>query len=314
MDDKSSFDNGKPIKIEKNILCNNSVNNNESNNLDISNSYSIDVSKKNNSVLMKDIKIIKNNRLLNYLNNIKPNLKKEIFSKIKLKELSSKSRVSESLPTYDISVSNSMSLNKPKIISSKLRNIKVYNNPDYIKLNSLFRLPPITNKNRRNLKTLIISKNNSPGNNNNSSFLTDIKPKRILLSPLKRLHKRRGENTVEDKKDHRHDNIYNFMKLKYYEDVNEKYEKKLRDDSFIDRGVKDKIIKIEKVGIFWKNVFEYCGAFIFAEKFRKLRKPIRKDDDSYNINRRKINKTPKKIIYTSLICNKIIHSQNKEKI
>ena len=39
----------------------------------------------------------------------------------------------------------------------------------------------------------------------------------------------------QNKEDTRYNNIHSFMKLKYYEDVNEKYEK-LRDDSFIDRG------------------------------------------------------------------------------
>ena len=173
-------------------------------------------------------------------------------------------------------------------------NKKKYNKNDYIKLNSLFSLPPIDKKfNRYNSIKTIYEKNKSHNNeiiNNNKS--------RLMLN----------------KYSNKYDNLWSFMKLKYYEDVNEKFEKKLRDDSFIDRGVKDKIIKMGKVGIFWRNVFEYCIPHLLEEKLKKMKK-IKKNSNRYNQNgdilHNSNTKFDKKFLYTNMFNIQKIHNKNK---
>ena len=119
---------------------------------------------------------------------------------------------------------------------------------------------------------------------------------------------------IENDKNNKYDNINSFMKLKYYEDVNEKFEKKLRDDSFIDRGVKDKIIKMGKVGIFWRNVFEYCIPHLLEEKLKKMKK-IKKNSNRYNqdgdILHNSNTKFNKKFLYTNMFNIQKIHNKNK---
>ena len=300
-----------PIKIKKPFDINYSKN------------QTIDVKKENPLLLKEDKKLINNNRLLSYFNNI--NLKNEYI----YKDLPHKRRNSENDISNEETITNSLvgptKLNISQIYSRK--NIdKYYDNPNYIKLNSLFILPPLKKKINPyySKKTLNIT-------NNNYNFITEINQNIERYNSisnnkvsLKRLKNKIGNKSIQlndkddfdENEDHKHDNIYSFMKFKYYEDVNEKYEKKLRDDSFIDRGVKDKIIKIGEVGTFWRNVFEYCGSFIFAEKFKNIKKQFRKkymksEEEDFNLY--KINKTPNKKIYTNLFVNKIIHYQNNNK-
>ena len=104
------------------------------------------------------------------------------------------------------------------------------------------------------------------------------------------------------------------MKFKYYDDIHEKLEKKLKDESFLDRGVKDKIIKIGKFGVFWRNVIEYCSPLVFTEKYKNIKKHYIKnsysqDVKSLNGNNRVINK----ILYTSILRTKLIHEQYKKR-
>ena len=109
--------------------------------------------------------------------------------------------------------------------------------------------------------------------------------------------------------------IYNFMKFKFYEDVDEKLEKKLRDDLFIDKDIKDKIIDMEKIGVFWKNVFDYCNPKIYSEKFRyknKYRKNSFISEDSIEIINK--DKMPNQKLYTNIVRSQIVHYKNKYKI
>ena len=98
------------------------------------------------------------------------------------------------------------------------------------------------------------------------------------------------------------------MKLKYYEDINEKLEKKLKDDSFLDRGIKDKIIKMGKVGVFWKNVIEYCSPLLFEEKYKNMKNIILKQDEKIN---NKGNNEFNKVLYTTMLRTKLIHNKNR---
>ena len=300
-----------PIKIRKSFDFNYSKN------------QAIDINKENPLLLKEDKKLINSNRLFNYLNNI--NLKKEYI----YKNIPQKNRNSENDISNEETITNSLfekKINISQIYSSKNKNN--YNGiPKYIKLNSLYSLPPLKKKINpyNSKKTLNISNNNynfiTEINQNEKKRFNSINNNKISLKKIKnkignKSIQLKDKDDFEENIDHKHDNIYSFMKFKYYEDVNEKYEKKLRDDSFIDRGVKDKIIRIGEVGIFWRNVFEYCGSFIFAEKFKNIKKQFRKKymkSEGEDFNFYKINKTPNKKLYTNLLVNKIIHYQNKYK-
>ena len=321
-----------------NIDTNLTINKNQSNqikmiksiktcNLKNTNNQIIDLKNKTPLLLKEDIKLIKNNKLLNYLKTINSN-KEHIYNNI---HLSPKSRNSHSLISNNEYFSKSTSPKKIKPLycdSSLGRKIIFYDNLNYIKLNSLFSLPPITKKknpynskksiNTSNLSKYFITEINSNKNRFNSF---SNKQKRSLIKlknkKLGNINMQiKGREGFEEKRIHKNDYINNFMKFKYYDDINEKYEKKLRDDSFLDRGDKDKIIKIGKVSIFWKNVIEYCGSFIFAEKFKNIEKQFRKKnlgkEEEYYIN--KFNKGQNKTLYTNLLVNKIIHYQNNNNI
>ena len=104
------------------------------------------------------------------------------------------------------------------------------------------------------------------------------------------------------------------MKNKYYEDIKEKLEKKLKDELFMDIGTRDKIINMRKVGIFWKNVCDYCNPLLYAEKYKNVKKNLKKShSQSDNIKRNNNNNNSKNLnqkLYNNIILSKIIHNKN----
>ena len=275
----------------------------------------IDINNKNNLSSGKGNVLITNNAFLNYIKNIKSKKeKKHILNSRNLDNLLLKD---ESVSTNSPKRTNISEYISPRNIKINKNKKNYYNNPNYVKLNSLFSLPPIIKRKNPYNNNSITEINSNP---NRQRFNSLNNNKKIVLNNINNKYMNNKSFSIKDKEeneDHKYDNINSFMKFKYYEDVNEKFEKKLRDDSFIDRGIKDKIIKIGKVGIFWRNVFEYCGSFIFAEKFKNIKKQFRKkylkqQEEEFNIN--KYSKTPNKKLYTNLLVNKRIHYQNRNKI
>ena len=240
-----------------------------------------------NNLFSKENNSINNNISINDSNSVK---KKELDINL------SKSKISKN---------NSSLTNQPHPLNIKI--IKKKNNKnEYLKLNSLFTLP-IINKtiSRYNSNKTIYSQKNL--------FLTDANKNIIRNNSKLRLNLFNNNISLNRiNKDKKYNNLYSFMKLKYYEDINEKLEKKLRDDSFIDRGVKDKIIKMGKVGVFWKNVIEYCSPLLFEEKYKNVKK-ILKNNCSYDEKSKKKGNGFDKILYTSVLRNKILHYQNRNK-
>ena len=190
------------------------------------------------------------------------------------------------------------------------------NKNDYIKLNTLFTLPTIDKKFIRynSNRSIKIPKNIFLNNFINNKYKNDSNKNNKLRFNLFNQNISIAKSNNESK----YNNLYSFMKLKYYEDVNERLEKKLRDESFIDRGVKDKLIKMGKVGIFWKNVIEYCSPLLFEEKYKNMKKIINNKKNKFSCDEKPINKNNgfDRILYTSMLRSKIIHSQsrNKEKL
>ena len=74
------------------------------------------------------------------------------------------------------------------------------------------------------------------------------------------------------------------MKDKYYIDVEKKYNHKLDAKLFpSDHSMKDKIIYMKKVSIFWNSVFKYCVPIINGQKY-KLQHMISSENKLKDLN------------------------------
>lgn len=248
-----------------------------------------------NILLSKEGNIFKNcNKLFNESNKI------NIYNSVV------KSSKSNRILLRDSSILSKNDNSLKKIFLNNSNNKKNYNNDDYIKLNSLFTLPLLEKKMNKydSFKTINFPKinlltdfNSNKYNSRNSSknkLRLNLFNQSLTLSKTKKIDK--------------YDNLKSFMKLKYYEDINEKLEKKLKDDSFLDRGIKDKIIKMGKVGVFWKNVIEYCSPLLFEEKYKNMKNIILKQDEKIN---NKGNNEFNKVLYTTMLRTKLIHNKNR---
>lgn len=204
----------------------------------------------------------------------------------------------------NLSINNSFSNNIQTIGKSFSNKINIIKNPNYIKLNSLFLYPKVSPK--RNFPNKI-NYSNSIDVSNKKRFknlkLNILNNNNIKLNLLKIQNKKENDQLYE---------IKNFMKMKYYEDIKAKLEKKLKDDSFFDKGDKDKLIKIGRFKIFWKNVLDYCGGYLFSQHYKDLKKANTRFQNTKNetINKIKLQKKPGNTIYTNILKSKLIHYKN----
>lgn len=199
----------------------------------------------------------------------------------------------------NLSINNSFSNNIQTIGKSFSNKINIIKNPNYIKLNSLFLYPKVSPK--RNFPNKI-NYSNSIDVSNKKRFknlkLNILNNNNIKLNLLKIQNKKENDQLYE---------IKNFMKMKYYEDTSAKMEKELKDDSFVDRGDKDKLIQIGKFHVFWKNVLDYCGGYIFTQRMKNLSLQNSSNDSK---NKIKLKKIPNNRVYTSILRSKLIHYKN----
>lgn len=199
----------------------------------------------------------------------------------------------------NLSINNSFSNNIQTIGKSFSNKINIIKNPNYIKLNSLFLYPKVSPK--RNFPNKI-NYSNSIDISNKKRFknlkLNILNNNNIKLNLLKIQNKKENDQLYE---------IKNFMKMKYYEDTSAKMEKELKDDSFVDRGDKDKLIQIGKFHVFWKNVLDYCGGYIFTQRMKNLSLQNSSNDSK---NKIKLKKIPNNRVYTSILRSKLIHYKN----
>ena len=199
----------------------------------------------------------------------------------------------------NLSINNSFSNNIQKIGKSFSNKINIIKNPNYIKLNSLFLYPKVSPK--RNFPNKI-NYSNSIDVSNKKKFknlkLNILNNNNIKLNLLKIQNKKENDQLYD---------IKNFMKMKYYEDTSAKMEKELKDDSFVDRGDKDKLIQIGKFHVFWKNVLDYCGGYIFTQRMKNLSLQNSSNDSK---NKIKLKKIPNNRVYTSILRSKLIHYKN----
>ena len=180
---------------------------------------------------------------------------------------------------------------------------------DYINLNSLFISPIKSNKNKNSLKF------------NFSNSISEKDKKKILFEKrIKNLKNNFSKNsnsnqiisinkTNNSKKKDSFFAIKNFMKMKYYEDVNKILRKKLKYNSFFDLKDRDKLIKIGQFQIFWKNVMDICSSSLLASRLKNNNEEI-KDISGEKKAKIKLKKFPSNRIYTSLYRAKMLHYKN----
>ena len=183
--------------------------------------------------------------------------------------------------------------------------IKINNNKNKnIFLNSLFNLPTISptlpKSYKHSIKNVINRNNIFLTNNNNLDCSRSVDNSTLFKSSY---------CNTEEREDNK---LEHYMKNKFYEDIEKKMNNKLNNKIFChDNSIKDKIIKLNKIGVFWGSVFEYCNPLITTQKYRCI-KNKQLFDDIYNDDyKQKINNQNKPILFTHNLINKLRH---KEKI
>ena len=195
--------------------------------------------------------------------------------------------------------------NPTNICSKSTKNIK-NNYIDYINLNSLFKSPKNNNKKKISIK---FNLSNSINEKDKKKLLFEKRLKtlkynfsnknNLLPIKLKNNFKKRDDLFA----------IKNFMKMKYYEDVNKIMRKKLKYNSFFDLKDREKLIKIGQFQIFWKNVFDICRSSLLATKLKSKNNEI-KNLSGENKAKIKLKKFPGNRIYTSIYRSKMLHYNN----
>ena len=114
-------------------------------------------------------------------------------------------------------------------------------------------------------ETLGFLNNNNKNININLIGYNKISVKKNL-KPIKIIKKLNPSNIYRKDKINE---LQNFMKDRFYADTELKMKKKLKNTTFsIDNSLKNKIIEINKIGDFWKGVFDYCNPVINLKKYK----------------------------------------------
>jgi len=113
----------------------------------------------------------------------------------------------------------------------------------------------IINKNDKNININLIGYNKISVKNN--------------LKPIKIIKKLNPASIYQKDNNCKINELKNFMKDRFYADTEIKMKKKLKNTTFsIDNSLKNKIIEINKIGDFWKGVFDYCNPVINLKKYK----------------------------------------------
>ena len=201
-----------------------------------------------------------------------------------------------------------MNLNSKSIHAKSKKKIK-NKYLDYINLNSLFNSPIKRKKNKISLK---FNYSNSISERDKRKILFENRIKSLKYNFPKninsnQIHPIKLTNNLKKKDDLFA--IKNFMKMKYYEDVNKIMNKKLKYNSFLDLKDRDKLIKIGQFRIFWKNVFDICRSSLLASNIKNKNKEIKTSSEEKK-EKTKSKKFPSNRIYTSIYRSKMLHYKN----
>ena len=187
-------------------------------------------------------------------------------------------------------------------------NSNTFNKNKFLLLTSLYKLPVIKSKiilakkpttqifNGFSKNNYITPSNNTSSINSKKSFNDSISSSYnesfnnlFNLRYNNDINKSNGEfNQSNQSKSKRKrkpfSNLYASLKDKYYIDVEKKYNHKLDAKLFpSDHSMKDKIIYMKKVSIFWNSVFKYCVPIINGQKY-KLQHMISSENKLKDLN------------------------------
>ena len=153
---------------------------------------------------------------------------------------------------------------KYSILKAKIKPYNTLNG--YVGTNNLFTLPTIYKSPKIN---------NSP-----IKKCFSVKKNKNKELNCKNIFSRNNIKTGIEYKDKKlTDGLKTFMKSKYYEDVEDRVNKKLNGNCFLDTSSHDKIVELNKIGVFWNNVCDFCNPIIYAQKYRCQRKNIKSLND-----------------------------------
>lgn len=191
---------------------------------------------------------------------------------------------------------------KLRFFNSILKNNKSKKNKvKNILLTSLFNLPHI--KSYKNIR-----------NKTDSKFKNNFEKIRINDSHQNNCEKKNINGEIEGI------NLEDYLKDKFYEDIDKKMTIKFKFKNFFhDNSVKERIIKMKKIGLFWGSIFEYCNPILSAKKFKyskkfyQKRKNLKKNDMYIEEYKSKTNKEIKPILYTHNLYNTLMRNQKNKK-
>ena len=200
------------------------------------------------------------------------------------------------LKTRNLTMKNLFKCNSENDIMIKTKNdkkINITNNNNFLLLTSLYKLPSIKKQNKITfkpqspLRTIIHTKcvfpkstssintkktfndsiTSSCGESFNNYF--NFRYNSEINKSSSELNQSSQSNNKSKVKKKIYSNLFASLKDKYYSDVEKKYNHKLDVRLFpSDHSMKDKIIYMKKVGIFWDSVLKYCVPIINGRKYK----------------------------------------------
>jgi len=233
--------------------------------------------------LYSNLKVLSNSKNADNFNTCNSNRLRIISLKNKIFKLKNKNKSINLLFKNNNNENNNSHDNNNKI-----------SNKNFILLTSLYKLPvinnktilnsrsqphsPIHSKTRNNNISSIVSSNTSQINNANKNFnesnnsLNESFNKFLnVCFNSNDVSKSSNESNNRYRK-RRFSSLSSSLKEKYYSDIEKRLNHKLDVRSFpSDHSIKDKIIHMKKVSIFWDCVFRYCCPIINGQKYNFLR-------------------------------------------
>ena len=188
---------------------------------------------------------------------------------------------------------------KIKINKNKNKNILV---------TSLYNLPQVGNNNNtikhyyssQNIK----NKSNKLNIENSKSIDNSFQVKKSKTKNVAS-----GTNIIDEKEILK---LENYMRDKFYEDIEKKMIIKLKSKNFChDKSIKERIIKMNKIGLFWGTVFEYCNPILSVKKFKLVKNKFHKNNLYMNDYKFKSNNVINPLLYTNNLVNEM---RRKEKL
>ena len=242
---------------------------------------------------------IKGKNSTNYFKMKSPNLKtmkiNNLYKNFNIFNSYNSQSNSSRIKIYNNTISPNDDLFKKKI------KIKINKNKNIL-LTSLYNLPQVGN-NYNTIKHYYSSQNIK----NKSSKLNIENYKSIdnsfQVKKIKTKNVATGTKIIDEKEILK---LENYMRDKFYEDIEKKMIIKLNSKNFChDKSIKERIIKMNKIGLFWGTVFEYCNPILSVKKFRLIKNKFHKNDLYMNDYKFKSNKVLNPILYTNNLVNEM---------